>query len=243
MKKINNQLFLGLTAVCGLLAFVMRRVMMDTGIDSKGLLTDGNPLAIGLWVVSIVYLAVLALGLKKLGANGTFRDNFPPCKIRFGLSAIGGALLIAESVQQVLASQLLAGGFGAAAGVCMIAAGSCRLSEKHPSPLFHCVVCVFYIIRLILSFQCWSADPQLQDYALQLLALVCLMLFAFHRASCDANVINRKRTVFFGLAAAYFCLASLSDETMPVLFLSGGAWSVGAGCSLDTLAEPEEVDT
>ena len=242
MKNKNNLLFLGLTAVCGSVAAILRQRMLTVGVDEKGLLIPSDPCDIALWIVSIGYLVTLLVLLRRLGGSGGFGENFPACRLRGGLSVVGGALLAAESVRQLLAAQLLVGGLGILGGIGMIGAGVCRFSGKRPSPLFHTVVCVFFILRLILSFQGWSADPQLQDYALQMMACVCLMLFSFHRASCDAGIINRRRTVFFGLAAAYFCLAALSDELMPLLYLASGLWTVGAGCNLDTLpVEKEEV--
>lgn len=231
----NNVLYLGGTALCGLAACALRMLMMATGVDESGLLEPGNLYGICLWVLSIGYLGVMAFSMKGLGADGTFADNFPACKIRAGMSFAGGVLLIYASVDQLRMGQSLIGILGIAAGVCIIFAGHCRLKGTVPSPGLHIAACVFFLLRLIFSFQLWSADPQLQDYGIQLMALVSLMLFAFHRANCDAGILNRKRTVFFGLAAAYFCLASLSDETMPLLYLAAGAWSVGAGCNLDKL--------
>lgn len=235
----NNAMYLGGTALLGLAAGFLRWVMMTTGVDQRGLLESGNWCAIALWVLSIGYLAAMAYSLRWLGAEGTFAQNFPACKLRAGASYAGGALLIYESVDQLRMGQLLIGLLGIAAGACMIFAGNCRRKGTVPNPGFHVVVCVFFLLRLIFSFQLWSPDPQLQDYGLQLMALVSLMLFAFHRASCDGGSINRKRTVFFGLAAAYFCLASLSDETMPAMYLAAGLWTVGAGCNLDKLVQEQ----
>lgn len=235
----NNLLFLGLTGLCGIAAAVLRVLMLSKGLDEKGLLVSGNLYNIGLWVLSIGYLAALIALLRTTGGNGSFQDNFSGCRIRGGISIAAGALLTVHSLGQITAGQMLVGVFGAVAGVCMAAAGLCRWQDKHPIPLPHILVCVFFIIRLVLSFQGWSADPQLQDYALQMLACVCLMLFSFHRASCDAGIINRRRTAFFGLAAVYFCLASLSDQTMPLFYFAAGAWTVGAGCTLEKL--PEEA--
>ena len=239
MKKKNNLLFLGLTALCGSAAAALRMLMLSAGVDEKGLLMADDPCSIALWALSIGYLVAMLLLLKRLGGSGSFETNFPACKLRGGLSLLAGALLVAESTRQLWAAQTLIGILGILAGVGMIGAGVCRFVGKRPSPLFHTVVCVFFILRLIVSFQGWSADPQLQDYALQMMACVCLMLFSFHRASCDAGILNRRRTVFFALAAAYFCLASLSDETMPLLYLAAGLWTVGAGCNLDPLPVEE----
>lgn len=233
----KNMLYLGLAAVCGAGAGVMRSLLLATGLDEKGLLVSGSPLTVGLWVLSVGLALVLLVLLRGLKQSGSFPANFPPCKIRFALSVTGGVLLTVHSLGQLLEAQMLAGVLGVAAGVGMLLAGVCRLKGSQPLPLYHILACVFFLVRLILSFRGWSSDPQLQDYALQMLALVCLMLFAFHRSSADAGILNRRRTAFFGLMAIYFCLASLSDETMPLLYLASGAWAAGAMGTLEDLPE------
>lgn len=231
----NNLTALALTVICGICAGALRLRLLTTGLDEKGLLIPGNPLNYALWAVVIGFLAATFFLARKAG-GGSFERQFPACKIRACLSVAGGGLLMAYSAG-IMADQRLAGILGLLAGGCMAAAGLCRWSGKRPSPLFHCGVCVYFVIRLILSFQTWGADPQMQDYALQLLACVSLMLFAYHRAACDADVINPGRTAFFGLAAACFCIASLSDETAPLFYAACGLWAVGAGSTLDKLPE------
>lgn len=238
MKTKNNLTFLALTLVCGICAGVLRLQLLHNGMDEKGLLPNGSPYAIALWVLSIAYLAVVLFLVRKLEKGGTFSDNFPASKLRGGLCVLGGMMLLFESGTQ-LAAQPLAGILGVLAGLSMFIAGLCRFVGKHPNPVFHIIVCIFYVIRLILSFRGWSADPQLEDYALQLMACVCLMLFAMHRASCDAEIINRRRTAFFGLTAVYFCLASLSDEAMPLLYCASALWAVGASGTFEFLPTEE----
>lgn len=240
MKNKNNYLFLGLSVLCGAIAGVLRARLMSTGMDDTGLLIPGQWHSTALWVISVGYLAVLAVLSAKLGKSDDYGACFPACRLRFGLSVAGGILLLAESARLVQSGQTLPGVLGLLAGIAMAAGGWFRLSGKAPNPAIHTVVCVFFIVRLILSFRSWSADPQLQDYAMQMMACLCLMMFSFHRASCDAKLINRPRTVFFGLAAVYFCLASLSDRTGILLYLAGAVWAVGANGTFRTLTAPEE---
>lgn len=241
--KNDRCAFWGLTLVCGVAGGILRHLMITTGLDSSGLLEPGNAAHYGLWAVSVLFLLALALSLRRLGGCGTYSDNFPASKLCGSLAIAGGAVLIGESIRQILSGSRLVGLAGAAAGVCMILTGYCRAKGERPTPALHFIVCIFYILRLISSFRHWSADPQLQDYALQLLACVNLMLLSFHRASCDARIINRRRTVFWGLAAVYFCMASLSDETMPLLYAASGLWAAGSLCSLERLPEDDEKET
>lgn len=236
MKNKNNLIFTGLTLLCGGIAAVLRVRLLSTGLDEKGLLAAGDPCSVALWVLTVGFLAVLALGMRKLTPGKEHSDIFPACWLRGSLSVAGGLLMLLVSIRLIPADRL-AGIMGSLAGFSMAAAGLLRFGGKRPYPLFHTVVCAFYIVRLILSFRGWGADPQLQDYVLQLLAVVCLMLFAFHRARSDANLIERRVTAFWGLAAVYFCVASVSDEVMPLMYVASGLWALGAGGTLEALPE------
>lgn len=237
----KNELILGLTALFGLTAGYLRVQLLTKGLDEKGLLISGNIYSTLLWAASIGALVFAFAVSRTLKGEGTYRRLFPACRFRGGLGIAAGAVLAAESVRQLVGGQWFVALFGLPAAAGMAFTGLCRIRGRHPSPLFHCLVCVFFIIRLVLSFRGWSADPQFQDYCVQMMACVCLMLFSFHRASCDAGLTNRRRTVFFGLASSFFCLASLSDSGSMLLYLAGGLWSVGAGCTLEPL--PEEPET
>lgn len=236
MKKLlKNELILSLTALLGLLGTFVHHRMLYTGLDEKGLLIPGHPMTAALWALCLGFLAA-AFGICRLQRDcGTFREHFPPCKIRGAMSMGGGVAVILYGVTLVLQPQPAVGILAIAAGLSMAFTGLCRFRGKHPNPMFHCIVCVFFIVRLVLSFQGWSADPQLQDYVVQLMACISLMLFAFHRASCDANMMNPKRTAFFSLCAAFFCLASLADSSMALLFIGAGAWSTGAAPTLEPI--------
>ena len=240
-KTMKNELILSMTALLGLGAAFLRHRMLTTAIDEKGLLVPGHPTTIALWAVCLGFLAAAFVLSRSQNVTAAFREHFPPCKIRGSLGIIGGALVTLYGAKMLMQVQLLVGVFGIAAGISMVFTGICRLRGKHPSPMFHCVVCVFFIIRLVLSFQLWSADPQLQDYVVQLMACISLMMFAFHRASCDANQINPKRTAFFSLCAGFFCMASLSDTDLSLLLLGAGLWSVGAAPTLEKIAKKPEI--
>lgn len=236
MKDSNNRLFLGLTALFGAAGAVLRVLLFRTALDEKGLLIALHPSNLGLWAVSVSFVVLIWLLLRKrLGDNGDYLDSFSSCKIRFGLSLAAGVLLAVESGRQLGLGQRLAGILGIVAALCMAAGALYRLKGKRPLPLLHIMVCVFFIVRLVTSFRGWSADPQFQDYSMQLLACVSLMLFAFHRASSDAELMDREAVARYSLLAAYFCTVSLSDETMPLLYAAGALWAIGAGPSLKKL--------
>lgn len=242
MNNTNNRMLLALSVLFGSLGAGLRWAVMHTAIDQKGLLIPSHPANVALWGLCILFPAGLWLALKKvLGDNGSFADNFPHCRLRCALSVAGAALLGAESVRQLTAASMLPGFLGLAAAASMAVGGISRLKGRRPLPLFHIVVCCFFIARLVISFRSWSADPQFQDFAMQLLACVCLMLFAFHRASADADLMDREALARYGLLALFFCLVSITDETMPLYYAAGALWAAGAGPNLKWLAEKEET--
>lgn len=240
MKKLlKNEWIQALTLVLGLSGAFAHRRMMSTGLDDKGLLIPGNPVTAALWVLCLGYLSLALVISLAQTESGAFRAHFPPCKLRGTLSVSGGLLMILYGVTLLLGSQPVVGVLAVAAGISMAFTGLCRFRCKHPNPMFHCCVCVFFIVRLVLSFRNWSADPQLQDYVLPLLASLSLMLFAYHRASSDANQMTPKRTAFFSLCAAFFCLASLADASMRLMHLGAGLWAVGAAPTLEPMEHKE----
>jgi len=240
MKDSNNRLFLGLSVLLGGVGAALRWAVMHTAIDEKGLLIPTHPANLGMWGLSILFTVAVWLLLKKrLGDNGTFADSFPGCPIRFGLCMAAGALLAFESFLQLRFGIYVTGGLGMLAALSMMVGGWFRWKGTKPLPLFHILVCGFFIARLVISFRSWSADPQFQDFAMQMLACVSLMLFAFHRASADADLMDREALARYSLLALFFCTVSVTDETMPLLYAAGALWSVGAGPSLKWLAEPE----
>lgn len=223
----------GVTLLLGLTGLLLQRRMLRVGVDEKGLLIPGEPSAIALWGLSIGFLLLALLLSRGQAPASGFGELFPICRLRGTLGILGGVLVGLYGIQTLLAGQLPVGLLALLAGLSMGFTGFCRFQGKHPSPMFHCVVCIFYVVRLVLSFRQWSADPQLQDYVMQLLACISLMLFSFHRASCDAGDRNPKRTAFFGLCSLFFCINALAGQELTGMLLGSGLWCVGAGSTLD----------
>lgn len=236
-KHLNNKMILGLTLLLGLLGLMMRQRLLAVGMDERGLLIPGTFWATALLVESLLFLAAVFWFIRDQKRRGSWAEDFPPCRVRGVLGMLGGVLVALSGVGQLTGGQPAVGLLAVAAGGCMAFGGWCRFSGRRPSPMFHCFVCVFFVVRLVLSFRQWSADPQLQDYVMQLMASISLMLFAFHRASADAGVMNPRRIVLFALCSCFFCVNSLLDSSMGLLYLGAGAWCLGAA---PTMEQPEE---
>lgn len=255
----NRILFFGPTAVLGGLSMVLHRYMMANCLDARGLLIAGNLPGRLLWILGISFVVYLIAMLRTIGGEGTYADNFPRCLLSGSLMiAAGAAMLLVvpgleldarEAMVPVTPAAAVIGRitdlaaaylpYGAAAA--MAALGVFRMQGKRPHYFVSGVVCLFYMLMLVSYYRLWSADPQLHDYAYQLLALVLLMLCSFHRVCCDAEVIQRKRLLFTGLCAAFCCMAALSGEFQRLFFLASGLWAAGSMCNVAVLPpDPEE---
>lgn len=257
----NRILFFGTAFAAGLASLVLHRYMMDNCFDAKGLLIDGNLPGRLLWVVGIAFAVFLVLMLRTIGGDGGYADNFPRCLLSGSLLlAAGAAMLWAIPDLDLGTGAPMPGAVGPAllvqritaaavqylpwlAAVSMLVLGLHRMAGRKPLPLFSGVICLFYMLMLVTNYRLWSADPQVHDYAYQLLAEVLLMLCSFHRTCCDAGVIQRKKLIATGLCAAVCCMASLSGGFQWGFFLASGLWAAGCLCNVAVLPpDPEEEE-
>lgn len=260
MHQFRNRIvFYGATLAAGLTSLGLHRYMMVNCFDAKGLLIAGNLPGRLLFLVGAAFLLTLLAALRTVGGNGEYADNFPR-------DIVSGLLMIAAGAALALAApnldrnappaaapvtfwagvwQDISAGCMTAlpwlAAASMAALGLCRMLGRRGWFGFGGLICLFYMLMLVGNYQLWSADPQLQDYAYQLLAGVLLMLCSFHRTCCDAGIIQRKRLLFTGLAAAFCAITSLSLEFQRGFYLASALWAMGSLCSVVQLpADPEE---
>ena len=221
----NRLAFLVPTLACGVACMLLRFVMMVYGFDQKGLLVSGHISMFLCWAIAGAFLLGLLFGVKHIKGTGSFDQLFPASFFCGGIVVLAGAAVAVLSLGRHSLLELV---LGIAAGVCMMVTGIFRIRGKQPHFGFHFVICIYFIASLIMSYRHWSIDPQLQDYAFQMLASVMLMLAAFYRASADANAIDRRKLVFTCLAACFFCIVSISDPDVPIYYAACGLWAVGS---------------
>lgn len=261
MHTLRNKLLVyGAVLGAGLGSLGLHQYMMDNCFDAKGLLIAGNLPGKLLLAVGAAFAVGMVLLLRTLGGDGEYADNFPrdiPC----GLLMLAGGVLLALSVPELAqeeapASAQLVTGWAAVVGMVMdravtvlpwlsalsmLVMGAARLLGRRSSVWFSGTVCLYYMVVLVTSYRLWSADPQLQDYAYQLLAGVLLMLCSFHRTCCDAGIFQRKKLIFTAGAAAVCCMAALSMDFRRGFYLASALWSMGCICTPAVLPpDPEE---
>ncbi len=258
-RSRNNLLFYGGTLLAGFSSLGLHRYMMENCFDHKGLLIAGNLPVWFMLAIGAAFVLGMALLLWRLGGSGTYEDNFPRDPISGTLLIAAGAVMLwyAAHPEAVPAPQIhpMAGSAGAMAqlterfkdilpwlaAVSMAVLGLFRILGRKAPAWFSGVVCLNYMLTLVTDYRLWSADPQIHSYAYQLLAEVLLMLCAFHRTSCDGGILQRRKLLFTGLAAAVCAMASRSMDFHRPFFLASTLWALGCICSTATLPpDPEE---
>ena len=262
----NNLLIYGGTVAAGLSSLMLHRYMMAHCFDEKGLLISGNLPGVLMLLVGGAFVVGMTLLLRRLGGSGSYEEIFPRDLASGTLLIAAGAVMFwavsRQAPEVVTGVQPVAGTWMAfvsdltdrckvvlpwlAAGSMMIL-GLCRCIGRRSPVLFAGLVCLNYMLTLVTDYRLWSADPQIQDYAYQLLAEVLLMLCAFHRTSCDGGIFQRRTLIFTGMAAAVCSMAALAMDFSRPFFLASILWGLGCICSTEVLPpdpeEPEEAET
>lgn len=241
-----NQLPL-FTLLCGGIGALLRLWLYGTGLDEEGLLKAAHPAGILVLILTALTIAALIWFLRRFFALDRFTRQFPASwPGSLGAFAAAAAILLTamlELIRRENPLSVLTGLLGIAAAAAMAMTALCRFKGMRPNYLFHTAVCLFFVIRLISRYQSWSADPQLHDYCFQLLATVCAMLFAYHRAALDLKNGNRRPLVILGLLGTYFCCLSLVASDAPLFYAAIGAWMVTNLGTLDIPAPAPREDS
>ena len=231
--KYLNFLILGASAA----AFALRKTLYAFGFDGRGLLVENHPAALALWgLTAVVAVLLILFALRPQGGAVTIA---PRLGAAGAFAAAAGVLInaMAELARREVPMAPLVGLLGIAAAAALAFTGLCRLKGLRPTFLFHTLICLNFVVRLISHYQIWCADPQLQDYCFQLLGTVCAMLFAYHRAALDMKGGNRRTLVIMGLLGSYCCCLSVVASDAPTLYAGLAAWMI---TNLGTLASATE---
>ena len=108
----------------------------------------------------------------------------------------------------------------------------CRWRGAQPHFLFHGLVSIFWVLRLVSQYRVWSPMPQLQTYIFQLLASVFIMLSCYQRTAFDANQGSRRRHTITHLAATFFSCLSVIQCQDWFLYATCALWAITNLCRL-----------
>ena len=221
-----------ITLGAGLIGFFLRLWQMNSRTD-LGFIVRGHASGILLAIVTAAFLGALVVATRTLVQANKYDFNFPASQYGAIGCVVGAACFALTSIFALIrGDSAFVALFGFAAAGALVFAGKCRLEGQHPSALFHIVICVYLVLRLLALYRMWSADPQLADYCYPLLAMVSLMLTVYHRATFDANFGQRRLYTLFNLAAVYFCFLSIAGPKDIFFYLGAGCWLVTDQCNL-----------
>lgn len=230
LKNLKINIAALVTAGVGLLGLGLLALLYATGVDEKGLLVSGHPLMWVLGLVTVAAVALIFLYCRSRTGSDRFADNFP-ASLPGAIGSFAAAVGVLVTVLTELGSDtsfpgILCTVLGFASVVSFCVTGMCRLKGQRPLSLYHACVCLYFALTLVCRYRVWSANPQLTDSLFCLLASVCLMLTAYHRAAFDAGIGKRRIFLFFSLLTVMFSIMALWGEDGGFLYLYGGIWAI-----------------
>lgn len=213
-----------------LLGLMLRLVLYATGIDGKGLLIAGHWAGTGVTVLTGAVILGLLVLTRAIAGPARYSHAHPQ-SVPAGLGCLALAAAVLLSCLGEIASPpdsvgtLVRWVLGFLAVISLACLCVCRIAGAKPLFLFHVIVCVYFAVRMVTQYQQWSSDPQVQDYAFYLLALLALTLTAYQHAAFDVNMGKHRAVWFTGLVAVYLCLTAVRGAGDTWLLLAAAFWS------------------
>lgn len=237
MKQLTSKKWaVWLILAFGLAGLLLRLAMYANCVDGRGLLITGNLYHLSTWAVTAMTALVLILVLWPLEGSRVYEHNFWP-----SIPAAAGTLLAAAGIGATVLNPagypadtltLLWRGSGFLAAAGLAAAGICRGMGKKPFFLLYALASVFFALHIANQYRIWSGNPQAPDYSFQLLACICLMLFAYYQTAFTVGSGKRRAQLFSALMGVYLCfLAAAQTETL-WLYAGGGLWLLTDRCTM-----------
>lgn len=241
-KPIHPKILPYLVLLTGVAGFFLRLRMLGSGPDAEGLYPAMPGLWLGLWITALVTVIAVLLLARRLHVPGSFAENYPASisnAIGCVLAAIGMgsyALPLLGGSTELLTT--LTGVTGVVAAVTMLAAAYARFRGTAPHFLCHGAVCLFLGVLIFHSCKQWSNESQLGVFLYPFLAQICIMLAAYQHMRFDVELGDRKKSVFWSLTGAYFCIASVADRKDMLFYGCVAVWLLTDLCSLQILKKP-----
>ncbi len=216
-KKLDRALLLAL--VLGAVGLLLNLAVVLKGHDSTGLAKAGYLPGILLVLLGLGGIAALVWQLWRLKGQRKYLRLFTASlPTAAALAALALALTVTNFCDLVAGNALskldtwrsitgLAGGLG------LLLCAWCRYQGSRPVWLCWALVTAHLILLLVADYRIWSRATELTDYAFQLLALVLLMLAAYHQAAADAGVGNLREYLIFSTLCVFLCpIAMIGSE-------------------------------
>ena len=233
-----------LVGFAGLMGFLLRIWAMGSGTDAEGLYRP-QPLAwVLIWVLTAAVAVAVILIPRRLRSPGRYSDHFPP-SIPGG---IGSALAAAACLITGIGLLQTTGTFlttisallGLAAAGCLVLAAFCRITGKNPMFATHLIPCLYFALLAFDRCRLWSNETQIELFLFPFLALLCVMMAAYHRSCFDVALGKRRSSLFWSLMGIYLCLLSLPSGENMLFYGAMALWLLTNLCSLRPLSRPRQ---
>lgn len=211
LKKLTTPPWLALGL--GVPALILMALRMATGLDDRDLFIPGHFAGILLWIL-VAAMALLAfLTVRLYGGKAKYSRLFQ-ASVPAAIGILGAAVAVlwcsfciwfdgADLLETTVAL------LGLAAGGSLAYLAWCRSRGLRSSFLLWSLVTIFLMLRLMLSYRVWSAQPELLRYCFPLFASICITLAFYYRTAFCVGLGNRQRYLFFTQMSAFFCLITL----------------------------------
>lgn len=243
MKK-NTFWMLPLIPVLGVVGMLLRYFLYQNAVDRRGLLVSAHPLEITLWILVLCTGGILLFCLRDQAGTGLYEDNFGKSPLAaLGCWALSAAVLLTPKATETVPFQVVLNLNHILRFLCAVglsAVGFHRLRGETPFFGFYAVVALFFASHLIVRYQTWSSNPQLQDSIFAMLGCICMTLFAYQHTAFCVGIGSRRSLLAAGLLGCCFCCVSLPRGEYQPIYLAGIVWMLTNLCKIHTAPDCAE---
>lgn len=217
------------SALCGILAMVLRAALFAFCIDEKGLIA-ASCLPSAIWAVAAAALVGGVSGfLHKQSAFPEASSSAAAAgSLLFAVGLVISGLLTPHRGIDFLRPFLLP--LSAAAGLTAAYGGLCRLQKKAQSIWCYAPAIVYLIVFMVYRYRVWSARPQLMEHAFDVLSCVSLTLTLYWHCAATCDLGNEKKKEVYSLLCLFFSVAALGHTEALWLYLTAALWLVTNTC-------------
>ncbi len=215
-------LFVLLAVIFGAGGACLRYFQLAQSFEASGLQIVGHPMAVSLIVLSMFFVALIAVLMlwfrifgKKLPPQLSLRTKPHECII----GIVSAAVLAASGVFRyldkgaALTTQDISLIAAAAVGFIAIIISSIRLVKNDRGAGYSGMLPVLvFCINLVIAFKIWGSDPVLLHYAYRILAIIFAVLASYFFSGASFNYSRPAPGIFCALAGIYLSLLCLVDD-------------------------------
>ncbi len=230
MKKLlryANLLALG----CGGLGMLLMLWVRANGPDGRGLYPARHPAWTLLLLLTLALPALFWLLSRSAGNNNTYHGNFPVSWLAVVGYALAGVSIAVTGYASLGSGEplgILAGCAGILGGILLLAGTYTRLTSRTVPISPHCVSCVFFALELFYMGQTLGAEPEMVRYLFPFLAILSAIPASYWLWGFDVEMGNRRKCLFWCLAAGYCNLVAVIGSESWLLHLGVALWTLTA---------------